>query len=73
MVVDFRANFDEEVSDDLARSVLKIFVMDGKLGSFQVDRASVKSIAPTSQPESIEPTKGKCLSTMKRMQASDAF
>ena len=63
VVVDFTATFDEEVSDDQALSVLKNVVKDGKLGSFNVDSTSVKSIAPTAQPESKEPTKGKYLST----------
>ena len=63
MVVDFRATFDEEVSDDQALSVLKNVVKDGKLGSFNISSTSVKSIAPTAQPESKEPTKGRCLST----------
>ena len=63
VVVNFRATFDEEVSDDQALSVLKNVVKDGKLGNFNVDITSVKSIAPTAQPESKEPTKGTCLST----------
>ena len=61
MVVDFRATFDEEVSDEQAASVLKNAIKDGKLGTFKVGCDSVSPIAP--QPESKEPTKGKCQST----------
>ena len=61
MVVDFRATFDEEVSDEQAASVLKNAIKDGKLGTFKVDSTSVSPIAP--QPKSKEPTKGKCQST----------
>ena len=64
MVVDFKVTFDEDVSDDQALSVLKNVVKDGKLGSFNVNSTSVKCITPTSQPESKEPTKGKCLSNL---------
>ena len=58
MVVDFEVTFDESVSEDQACSVLKNVVKDGKLGSFNVDSASVECIAPTAEPETKEPTKG---------------
>ena len=50
MIVDFRATFDEKVSDEQAASVLKNAVKDGKLGTFKVDSTSVKSISPTAGP-----------------------
>ena len=55
--------FDENVSGDQACSVLKNVVKDGKLGSFNVDRTSIKPIVPKAQPENEKTPKGYCLFT----------
>lgn len=52
MVVDFKVTFDEDISDDQARTVLKKAIKVGKLGSFSVSTESVKPVSPTKSPRS---------------------